>query len=81
MVEVRVLDHGPGVPPKFVPRLFDRFARADTAATKAQKGTGLGLSIVRGLVEANDGLARYEPNLPTGSCFIAELPAGDAPGA
>jgi len=27
------------------------------------------------------GLARYEPNLPNGSCFIAELPAGDAPGA
>jgi len=81
MVEVRVLDHGPGVPPEFVRRLFDRFARADTAATKAQKGTGLGLSIVRGLVEANDGLARYEPNLPNGSCFIAELPAGDAPGA
>jgi signal transduction histidine kinase len=80
MVEVRVLDHGPGVPPKFVPRLFDRFARADTSATKAHKGTGLGLSIVRGLVEANDGLARYEPNLPNGSCFIAELPAGDASG-
>jgi len=81
MVEVRVLDHGPGVPPGFVPRLFGKFARADTPATKAQKGTGLGLSIVRGLAEANGGLAHYEPNVPKGSCFVVELPAGERPGA
>ena len=77
MVEVRVLDHGPGVPREFVPRLFGKFARADTPATKAQKGTGLGLSIVRGLAEANGGQARFEPNVPHGSCFVVELPAGD----
>jgi PAS domain S-box-containing protein len=81
MVEVRVLDHGPGVPPGFVPRLFGKFARADTPATKAQKGTGLGLSIVRGLAEANGGLAHFEPNVPKGSCFVVELPAGERPGA
>jgi PAS domain S-box-containing protein len=81
MVEVRVLDHGPGVPPEFVSRLFGKFARADTPATKAQKGTGLGLSIVRGLAEANGGQARYEPNAPSGSCFVVKLPAGNAPGA
>jgi Osmosensitive K+ channel histidine kinase len=80
MVEVRVLDHGPGVPSEFVSRLFDKFARADTAATRAKKGTGLGLSIVRGLVEANDGQARYEPIVPNGSCLVVELPAGDGPG-
>ena len=81
MVEVRVLDYGPGVPPNFVPRLFGKFARADTPATKAQKGTGLGLSIVRGLAEANGGLAHFEPNVPKGSCFVVELPAGERPGA
>jgi signal transduction histidine kinase len=81
MVEVRVLDHGPGVPPEFVSRLFGKFARADTPATKAKKGIGLGLSIVRGLAEANGGEARYEPNVPNGSCFVVELPAGDRPGA
>jgi PAS domain S-box-containing protein len=80
MVEVRVLDHGPGVPPEFVSRLFGKFARATTPATRAQKGTGLGLSIVRGLAEANGGQARYEPNFPNGSCFVVELPAGDGPG-
>jgi len=77
MVEVRVLDSGPGVPPEFMPSLFGRFARADTMATKAHEGTGLGLSIVRGLAEVNGGQARYEPNVPNGSCFVVELPAGD----
>jgi PAS domain S-box-containing protein len=81
MVEVRVLDRGPGVPPEFVSRLFSKFARADTPATRAQKGTGLGLSIVRGLAKANGGQARYEANVTNGSCFVVELPACDAPSA
>jgi PAS domain S-box-containing protein len=81
IVEVRVLDQGPGVPPEFLTRLFGRFARADTAATRAHTGTGLGLSIVRGLAEANGGHVRYEPNVPSGSCFVVELPAGAELGA
>jgi len=80
-VTVRVRDCGPGVPPEFVSSLFGRFARADTPATRAQQGTGLGLSIVRGLAEVNGGQARYEPNLPKGSCFLVELVAGDVLGA
>jgi PAS domain S-box-containing protein len=79
LVEIRVVDHGPGVPPEFVPRLFGRFTRADTAATKAHKGSGLGLSIVRGLANANGGQVRYEPNDPHGSCFVVALPAGGGP--
>jgi signal transduction histidine kinase len=63
-----------------VPRLFDKFARADTPATQNQSGTGLGLSIVAGLAEANGGRVRYEPNVPNGSCFVVELPTGDGPG-
>jgi signal transduction histidine kinase len=78
MVEVRVLDNGPGVPPEFISSLFNRFARADTPDTRARNGTGLGLSIVRGLAEVNGGQARYEPNVPNGSCFVVELPAGGA---
>jgi PAS domain S-box-containing protein len=80
MVEVRVVDHGPGVPPEFAARLFGKFARADNAATRAQKGTGLGLSIVAGLAEANGGQVRYEPNIPHGSCFVVLLPPPGAKG-
>ena len=73
-VEIVVADAGPGVPPEFVPRLFDRFTRAsETAATK--KGTGLGMFIVRQLVEANGGSVRYEPGQPAGSRFVLTLPA------
>jgi signal transduction histidine kinase len=74
MVEIRVVDQGPGVPPEFETKLFGRFARADSPSMRQKKGTGLGLSIVRGLAEANGGHATYEPNVPQGSVFIIVLP-------
>jgi signal transduction histidine kinase len=77
MAELRVIDHGPGVPPGFEHKLFGKFARADLPSTKGQKGTGLGLSIVRGLAQASGGEARYEPNTPNGSCFIVLLPTNE----
>lgn len=79
MVEVRVLDHGLGVPPEFVPRLFGKFARATSPKTAAQKGTGLGLSIARALAEVNGGETFYEPNVPNGSCFGVRLPTAEVP--
>jgi signal transduction histidine kinase len=79
MVEVRVLDHGPGVPPDFESKLFGKFARADITNTRDRKGSGLGLSIVRGLAEANGGQALYRPNVPNGACFMAILPIGEGP--
>ncbi|PZM96131.1 MAG: PAS domain-containing sensor histidine kinase [Actinobacteria bacterium] len=62
-VTVTVRDHGPGVPPEVVPKLFDRFGR----------GRGLGLFIVRHLVEANNGAIRYEPAEPSGARFVLRL--------
>ena len=79
MVEVRVLDHGLGVPPEFVPRLFGKFARDTSPKTAAQKGTGLGLSIARALAEVNGGETFYEPNVPNGSCFVVRLPTAEVP--
>jgi len=73
-IEIRVLDHGPGVPPEFVPRLFGKFAQADSWGTRGRGGTGLGLSIVRELARLNGGHALYEPNTGGGSCFIVRLP-------
>jgi signal transduction histidine kinase len=79
MVEIRVVDHGPGVPPEFEPKLFAKFARADIPSTRDKKGTGLGLSIVRGLAEANGGRADYQRNVPQGSCFLVLLPTDERP--
>ena len=52
---IRVSDHGPGVPPRDLPKIFDAFYRVDTARTRETGGVGLGLSIVKHSVEAVGG--------------------------
>jgi signal transduction histidine kinase len=74
-VEIHVRDHGDGVPADFVPRLFERFARADTPASRGRQGTGLGLYIVRQLTEANHGTITYRDAPGGGACFAVRLPA------
>lgn len=76
-VHVRVRDHGPGVPPDFVPQLFRAFAQAEPTAP-ADGGIGLGLSIVQQLTQDNGGTVAYEP-LADGACFVVTLPAADRP--
>lgn len=71
-VELRVVDHGDGVPPDFLQQLFEKFARAEDPKVRGIDGTGLGLSIVRGLARLNGGEAFYEP-YPTGACFGVRL--------
>lgn len=74
-VTITFRDHGEGVPAEFVPRLFERFSRADTTKTREARGTGLGLSIVRGLAVANGGDVTYSPAVGvSGACFALRLP-------
>ncbi len=81
-VVLRLTDHGPGVPPEFVPHLFDRYSRSEVARSGSQKGTGLGLFIVRALMRANGGDISYEPHAEGGT-FVLRFPRapGDAVGA
>ena len=72
-VEIRVRDHGDGIPDAFVPRLFSAFAQAH-AQPGADRGIGLGLSIVDDLARENRGAVAYEP-VPEGACFVVTLPA------
>jgi signal transduction histidine kinase len=75
-VEIRMIDHGPGVPEPFVPHLFERFAR-EPGTARTTEGTGLGLWIVRNLARANRGDAWYETAERQGSCFCLRLPMAD----
>ena len=54
----RVRDHGPGVPPRTSPLVFDRFYRGATA--RGRSGSGLGLAIVRQVAESHGGSVRVE---------------------
>lgn len=81
VVEILVRDQGDGVPPEFTHRLFEKFSRANSGATRKEQGTGLGLSIILGLTRANGGDVWYETNSPRGSCFGIRLPATRLQGA
>ena len=75
-VEVEVADTGPGIAPEDLPRLFDRFYRADPSRSRTTGGTGLGLTIARRLVEAHGGSIEAESVVGQGSRFIIRLPTG-----
>ena len=69
-----VEDHGPGIAPEELPRLFDRYFQTQRARAK-RRGLGLGLFITKGLVEAHGGTISVESLPGTGSTFRIWLPA------
>ena len=72
-VVTSVTDHGPGISPEELPRLFQRYFRT-RAAGEAREGLGLGLFITRRLVEAHGGRIWVESEVGTGSTFSFSLP-------
>lgn len=78
-VKVAVRDHGAGVPAEFRGRIFNKFAQADSADTRARGGTGLGLSISKALIEKFDGTIGFVDEEGGGSTFYFELPLMSAP--
>lgn len=77
-VRVSVADRGPGVPPEFRARIFDRFAQADASDTRAKGGTGLGLNICRSIVTAHGGTIGFDSDPGVRTEFWFELPLAPA---
>jgi signal transduction histidine kinase len=70
-----VSDNGPGINPKFLPYVFDRFRQADASSMRAHGGLGIGLTIVRHIVELHGGRVHADSRGEgTGASFTVELP-------
>ena len=67
--ELHVTDDGPGFPPGFLDRAFERFSRADAA--RGRSGAGLGLAIVRTLAEAHGGSAHAANRAPGADVWLS----------
>jgi PAS domain S-box-containing protein len=78
-VRVEVADVGPGIPPDFQARIFQKFSQADSSPTRAKEGTGLGLNISRNLVEKMGGSMGFHSDPGAGTTFYFELPAHNGP--
>jgi signal transduction histidine kinase len=74
-VQLRVSDTGRGIPPAFLPHVFERFRQADGSSTRSAGGLGLGLAIVRHLVELHGGRVEAASDGDgAGAAFTVTLP-------
>jgi two-component system, OmpR family, phosphate regulon sensor histidine kinase PhoR len=75
-VSLSVGDTGSGIAPEHLPRIFERFYRADSGRSREAGGTGLGLAIVRHLVQAHGGSVRAESVVGAGTTIRIFFPDG-----
>ena len=74
--QIQVIDSGPGIDPVHLPRLTERFYRADNHRSRELGGTGLGLAIVKHIVNRHRGRLKVTSELGQGAVFTVILPAG-----
>ncbi len=73
-LSVSFRDHGIGIAAEHLPRLFERFYRADPSRSRKLGGTGLGLAIVKHIVNAHAGKITVESSPGKGSEFVVHIP-------
>jgi len=74
-VGLTVTDHGPGIAREHLPRVTERFYRADAARSRETGGTGLGLAIVKHIVERHRGALEVKSTVGVGTSVTVRLPA------
>ena len=77
-VQIRVVDHGPGIAPVDRERVFEAFARVGAPAPDEAGSSGLGLAIAKAIVEAHGGRIWIEGVPAGGTAVVVELPVADA---
>ena len=73
-VEVRVADHGRGIPAGFREAIFERFRQVESTDARQKGGTGLGLSICKAIIELHGGAIGVESEEGKGSTFWFRVP-------
>ncbi|HWZ26512.1 MAG TPA: HAMP domain-containing sensor histidine kinase, partial [Verrucomicrobiae bacterium] len=73
-IEIRVTDHGPGIPTEEREYIFDPFFRGQRPLNDQIHGTGLGLNLVKRIIEAHGGTVAVRDNSGSGAEFIVRLP-------
>jgi len=72
--QITISDTGIGIPSEDLPRVFERFYRADKARSREMGGTGLGLSIVKHVIEQMGGTVMVQSQVGQGSRFTLTVP-------
>jgi two-component system phosphate regulon sensor histidine kinase PhoR len=80
-VRISVADQGVGIPENDLPRIFERFYRADKSRSNEHPGTGLGLSIVKHIAQVHGGSVEAESELGKGTRISVVLPISAAAGS
>jgi two-component system, OmpR family, phosphate regulon sensor histidine kinase PhoR len=78
-VVIQIIDTGVGIPKTDIPRLGERFYRADKTRSRELGGTGLGLSIVRHLMKAHQGRIEIESKMGVGTTVFLYFPVAKEP--
>ena len=73
-IRVEVADNGTGIAPEHLPRIFERFYRADVARSRSSGGVGLGLAIVRSIASVHGGSAEIKSETGQGTTVSLAFP-------
>jgi signal transduction histidine kinase len=78
-IKLQVIDTGPGIPEKVIPKIFEPFFTTKGTTKKGEaKGTGLGLAICKDIIDAHGGRIEVQSEMGKGTTFSVYLPVASA---